>query len=378
VVAVLINLVTDGAPALALGVDPADEGLMTRPPRPAGEGVITARMWRGIVFVGVVMAAGTLYVLDAALPGGFVEGTHDLPYAQTMAFTTLMLAQLFNTLNARSDERSAFAHLFTNRWLWAALGVSVALHLLVLYVPPLQRAFGTVPLGASDWARCVGVASTVLWLREVNKIVTRGTMRRFLVVASMCGGSGALAQANAQTSPDSVVRRLPSREIRTEYDSLTDSTTRSLSAYVVVDTSRTPPDTFAMELVQRWRGRGSVAPVGAVELGLGRSRLSGLAAARSLLSPYVGRPVLVFLLDGARRIRLPQAEYVSNAGATSTFETARYQLSSTDLRRIAEAATIRLWIGDRELWIDDAWRSVAAAMLAGQAPVPGLPVRKAP
>ena len=55
-----INLVTDGAPALALGVDPADDGLMLQPPRPPGEGVITARMWRGIVFVGVVMAVGTL------------------------------------------------------------------------------------------------------------------------------------------------------------------------------------------------------------------------------------------------------------------------------------------------------------------------------
>ena len=60
-----INLVTDGLPALALGVDPADEGLMHQPPRPAGEGVITPRMWRGIAFVGVIMAAGTLFVLDA-------------------------------------------------------------------------------------------------------------------------------------------------------------------------------------------------------------------------------------------------------------------------------------------------------------------------
>jgi Ca2+-transporting ATPase len=170
-----INLVTDGAPALALGVDPAEEGLMRQPPRPPGERVVTPRMWRGIVFVGVVMAAGTLYVLDAALPGGFVEGSGSLAYAQTMAFTTLMLAQLFNVLNARSDERSAFAHLFTNRWLWLALGVSIALHAVVLYVPALQRAFGTVGLSATDWLRCVGVASTVLWIRELGKVVTRAT-----------------------------------------------------------------------------------------------------------------------------------------------------------------------------------------------------------
>ena len=60
-------------------------------------------MWVGIVFVGVVMAAGTLFVLDASLPGGLVAGTGDLRYAQTMAFTTLMLFQLFNVFNARSD-----------------------------------------------------------------------------------------------------------------------------------------------------------------------------------------------------------------------------------------------------------------------------------
>ncbi len=103
-----INLVTDGAPALALGVDPADAGLMNRPPRPRSEGVITRRMWAGIFFVGAIMAAGTLLVLDASLPGGLIEGSGDMRYAQTMAFTTLMLFQLFNVFNARSDERSAF------------------------------------------------------------------------------------------------------------------------------------------------------------------------------------------------------------------------------------------------------------------------------
>jgi Ca2+-transporting ATPase len=173
-----INLVTDGAPALALGVDPADEGLMRQPPRPHGEGAITGRMWRGIAIVGVVMAAGTLYVLDASLPGGFVEGTGNLTYAQSMAFTTLMLFQLFNVLNARSDERSAFTHLFASRWLWAAIAASVVLQLVVLYVPPLQRAFGTVGLSAQDWLRCVAVASSVLWVREATKLVTRARLRR--------------------------------------------------------------------------------------------------------------------------------------------------------------------------------------------------------
>ncbi len=167
-----INLVTDGAPALALGVDPADAGIMDQPPRPRGEGVITRRMWAGIFFVGVVMAGGTLLVLDASLPGGLIEGSGSIRYAQTMTFTTLMLFQLFNVFNARSDERSALIGLFANRWLWMAIGLSLLLHGAVIYVPFLQQAFSTVSLSAADWLRCAAVASSVLWLRELTKLFT--------------------------------------------------------------------------------------------------------------------------------------------------------------------------------------------------------------
>jgi Ca2+-transporting ATPase len=168
-----INLVTDGAPALALGVDPADEGLMQNPPRPHNERVITAKMWRGIFFVGAVIAATTLWVLDASLPGGFVEGNGTIAYAQTMAFTTLMLAQLFNAINARSDDVSAFVRMFTNRWLWLSIALSVVLQCVVLYIPAMQRAFGTVAIGVGDWVRCIVAASVVLWLRELTKLVRR-------------------------------------------------------------------------------------------------------------------------------------------------------------------------------------------------------------
>jgi len=84
------------------------------------------------------------------LPGGLIEGTGGIEYARTMAFTTLMLFQLFNPFNARSEVHSAFRGLFRNRWLWAAVSLSVTLHLLVVYVPFLQTAFGTVRLDA--WA----------------------------------------------------------------------------------------------------------------------------------------------------------------------------------------------------------------------------------
>jgi Ca2+-transporting ATPase len=98
-----INLLTDGA--LALGVDPADPDLMSKPPRPRSEGV------------GVVMAAGTLLIFDAALAGGLIEGAGKLEYGRTMAFTTSMLFQRLNAFNARLELRSAFRGLFCNRWL---------------------------------------------------------------------------------------------------------------------------------------------------------------------------------------------------------------------------------------------------------------------
>jgi len=166
-----INLVTDGAPALALGVDPADAGLMNQPPRPRGEGVINGSMWRGILFVGAIMATGTLIVLDASLPGGLIEGAGNMRYAQTMAFTTLVFFSLFTVFNARSDERSAFVGLFSNHWLWGAVLLSLLLQVAVIYIPFLQQAFSTTSLSAADWLFCLGVASSVLWLRELSKII---------------------------------------------------------------------------------------------------------------------------------------------------------------------------------------------------------------
>ena len=122
------------------------------------------------------MAAGSLYIFDASLPGGFIHGSGSLTYAQTMTFTTLMIFQLFNVLNARSDVRSAFHGLFHNVWLWAAIGISILLQVAVVYVPFMQKAFSTTALSVADWVRCVGIASSVLWLRELNKLITR--MRR--------------------------------------------------------------------------------------------------------------------------------------------------------------------------------------------------------
>lgn len=169
-----INLLTDSGPALALGVEPADPGVMQRPPRDPGSRVITRGIWFDVFFVGAIMMLGTLAVMDLSLPGGFIDapgGT--VAHARTMAFTTLVLFQLFNALNARSDEVSAFRGLFRNPWLWFALALSLVLQILVVYLPFLQDAFSTVPLSLTDWLVCAAVAGTVLGWRELVKLLQR-------------------------------------------------------------------------------------------------------------------------------------------------------------------------------------------------------------
>ena len=160
-----INLVTDGAPALALGVDPADEGLMQQPPRPVGERVITPRMWRGIVFVGVIMAAGTLFVLDASLPGGLSkvgrpalctdDGVHDADAVSDVQRGQCALGR------AKRVRPCVYKSLVvdSDRGIDCPSG-------RCRNVPFLQRAFGTVGLSGADWLFCAAVASSVLWLRE--------------------------------------------------------------------------------------------------------------------------------------------------------------------------------------------------------------------
>ncbi|ABX07815.1 ATPase, P-type (transporting), HAD superfamily, subfamily IC (plasmid) [Herpetosiphon aurantiacus DSM 785] len=172
-----INLVTDGTPALALGLEPANAAVMHQPPRPHGSSVIPRGMWIRILVVGVIMAVGTLLVLDAALPGGLIHGSQTMEYGRTMAFTTLMLFQMYNVFNARSYTQSAFSHPFQNPWLWGAVTMSLVLHMMVITVPVLQRAFSTVSLTARDWLTCLLVASIVLWVRELDKVGQRHRLR---------------------------------------------------------------------------------------------------------------------------------------------------------------------------------------------------------
>jgi P-type Ca2+ transporter type 2C len=168
-----INVLTDTGPALALGVDRATEDVMARAPRRPDQRIIDGEMQVGVLFVGVVMAAVTLLTLDLMLPGGLIEGTAGVTEARTAAFTTLVFAQLFNCFNARSERTSAFRGMLNSPPLLAAVLISALLQILVVSVPPLGAAFGTQPLSAADWLLCVGMASAVLWLVELRKLITR-------------------------------------------------------------------------------------------------------------------------------------------------------------------------------------------------------------
>jgi Ca2+-transporting ATPase len=168
-----INLLTDTGPALAMGVDPPPHDVMRHPPRKLTDRVIDHQMQLGVLLVGLVMALVTLLTIDLKLPGGLVEGSSGLVQARTAGFTVLVLAQLFNCFNSRSDRVSAFRGLFGNRWLWAAIALSLLLQVLVVHVPLLNRAFGTTPLSAGDWALCAALASAVLWADELKKLLMR-------------------------------------------------------------------------------------------------------------------------------------------------------------------------------------------------------------
>jgi Ca2+-transporting ATPase len=124
------------------------------------------------------MMVGTLLVLDASLPAGWIDGDGDVRYARTMAFNVLVLYQLVDALCVRSDEVSAFVRPFDNPWLWASIAGALALQFAVLYVPSMQQGFGTVGLSLRDWAVCLAVAGSVLVAREALKAAFRARDRR--------------------------------------------------------------------------------------------------------------------------------------------------------------------------------------------------------
>ena len=171
-----LNLVTDSLPALALGVEPAEEGIMNQPPRDAKASLFAGGFAFRLAWQGVMVGALTLaawFLGWAVLPEGGAGA------ANTMAFATLTLSQLFHAFDVRSERASLFhIGLWSNPAMNKAFLIGLAMQLAVLLVPPLQLVFGTVPLTPTQWGAVVGLALTPVAVCEGTKAAARSQSRR--------------------------------------------------------------------------------------------------------------------------------------------------------------------------------------------------------
>lgn len=165
-----VNLVTDGLPALALGMDPVEKSIMDRPPRPTDEAVITrARM-------GLILAQGFLIALCGLAAFCFVLLVEEegIVRARTAAMFTMTCSQLFHALNCRSQSRSLFKiGLFTNGKLLLASGASLLLQVLIIYLPFTQRIFRVEALSLIDMVVMMILSSLPLWAMEIAKLANQ-------------------------------------------------------------------------------------------------------------------------------------------------------------------------------------------------------------
>ena len=160
-----VNLATDGLPALALGVDPPDPDIMKRPPRDPRESIFTRPIKLLILGVSLIMILVLLPTFDWAY---HLKG---LVYAQTMIFTTVVIFELFNAFNCRSERHSLLKiGPFSNRWLMIAVAISLLMQLAVLYTPAFDVLLDTVPLSVTDWFVILPLSSTPLIAIELAKL----------------------------------------------------------------------------------------------------------------------------------------------------------------------------------------------------------------
>ncbi len=162
-----INLLTDGLPGLALAVEPAEKGIMERPPRPPQESIFAHGMWQHIIWVGLSIAALSLFVQAWALHTGSAHW-------QTMVFTVLTLSQMMHVLAIRSEKQSLFSlGLFSNLPLLGAVALTFALQMTTIYVPFLNPIFNTAPLTMPELAFCLLLSAIVFVVVEIEKLLVR-------------------------------------------------------------------------------------------------------------------------------------------------------------------------------------------------------------
>ncbi len=164
-----MNLLTDGLPAVALGVDPIEKNIMQRKPRKPEERVIDSNMIFRIALVGAIMMVGTLWLFNSELMAGA-----SLSRARTIAFTGIVMFQIFNVFNSRSEKDSMISEsLVSNKYLLLALVSSVGLQVLILYIGFFQVLFDTVAIGLMDWVKILVVSMSVIVIIELEKLYMR-------------------------------------------------------------------------------------------------------------------------------------------------------------------------------------------------------------
>lgn len=162
-----INLLTDGLPGLAFAAEPEEKGVMQRPPRPPEESIFANGMWQHIAWIGLVMAAVSLFAQAWAIHTGNAHW-------QTMVFTVLTFSQLTQAMAIRSDRESLFTQgLFSNLPLLGAVLLTFLLQLATIYVPWMNVVFNTAPLSLSELLFCVGLSLVVFIVVEIEKWMVR-------------------------------------------------------------------------------------------------------------------------------------------------------------------------------------------------------------
>jgi Ca2+-transporting ATPase len=166
-----INLVTDGLPALALVTDPTDEDVMKRPPRRPDEPMLGRNEWLGILGIGLMQATVTLGVFLWALEARGLEE------ARNLAFTTLVIGELFRAFGARSTRKTFWEiGLFTNMRLLVIVMATASLQLLIHHVPALQKLMQIGPLSLADCTVIFLVGLTPLFVMELWKLALRNNL----------------------------------------------------------------------------------------------------------------------------------------------------------------------------------------------------------
>ncbi|AUX45277.1 ATPase [Sorangium cellulosum] len=164
-----INLVTNGLPALALGIDPPDPKLMSEAPRPRDEGLLVRRDYLGILYVGAIMGLAAV-ALYATAP----QDEESLLRTRALAFSLLALSPLFHAWSCRSPVTSIFASKpLVSLPLLLAVAASAAIHLVALLVPALRPVFRTYAMSADEWLLLLGLAALIVPAVEIAKLVYR-------------------------------------------------------------------------------------------------------------------------------------------------------------------------------------------------------------